>query len=76
MPFHQATEWGDFVRSDNLLLLAMAGQRFGCRPSKMVAIRDPATALDFDLAAAARLIIAERGAVSEPEVRPSSDLYW
>ena len=44
------------------MLLAMAAEKFGCRPSQMVGLRDPVLALDFDLAAAARLMDSERAA--------------
>ena len=40
----------------------MAAEKFGCRPSQMVGLRDPVLALDFDLAAAARLLNVERAA--------------
>ena len=40
----------------------MTAEKFGCRPSQMVGLRDPVLALDFDLAAAARLLDAERAA--------------
>ncbi len=43
----------------------MAAQKFGCRPSDLVVIRDPVLALDFDLAATARLLDAERRSVVE-----------
>jgi hypothetical protein len=46
------------------MLLAMAAEKFGCRPSRMVGLRDPVLALDFDLAAAARLLGAERAAAN------------
>ena len=46
------------------MLLAMAAERFGCRPSRMVGLSDPVLALDFDLAAAARLLGAERAAAN------------
>lgn len=42
------------------MLLAVTAQKFGCRPSDMVRLRDPLLALEFDLAAAARLLAAER----------------
>ena len=42
------------------VLLAIAAGKFGCRPSLMVGLRDPVLALDFDLAAAAKLLEAER----------------
>jgi len=40
----------------------MAAEKFGCRPSQMVCLRDQVLALDFDLAAAARLLELERAA--------------
>jgi hypothetical protein len=43
-------------------LLAIAAEKFGCRPSRMVGLRDAVLALDFDLAAAAKLMAAERSA--------------
>ena len=46
------------------MLLAMAAEKFGCRPSRMVGLPDPVLALDFDLAAAARLLSAERAAAN------------
>ena len=64
------------MRSDDFLLLAMAAQRFGCRPSAMAVIRDPVLALDFDLAGAARLMIFERGAPANNEAAAASELYW
>jgi hypothetical protein len=46
------------------MLLALAAEKFGCRPSRMVKLRDPVLALDFDLAAAARLLAAEQAAAN------------
>jgi hypothetical protein len=46
----------------------MAAQKFGTRPSQLVGLHDPVLALDFDLAAAARLLAAERAAASEAEI--------
>jgi hypothetical protein len=46
------------------MLLAMAAEKFGCRPSRMVGLRDPVLALDFDLAAAAKLLDVERAAAN------------
>jgi len=46
------------------VLLAMAAEKFGCRPSRLVGLNDPVLALDFDLAAAARLLGAERAAAN------------
>jgi hypothetical protein len=48
------------VRGENFLLLSLAAARFGARPSEMVGLRDSVLALDFDLAAAARLLACER----------------
>ena len=45
-------------------LLAVAAEKFGCRPSRMVGLHDAVLALDFDLAAAAKLLDAERSAAS------------
>ena len=64
------------MKSDNFLLLALAAQKFGCRPSSMAVIRDPVLALDFDLAAAARLLIAERGERPGDDAPTTSELYW
>jgi hypothetical protein len=45
----------------------MSAAKFGARPSEMVGLRDPVLALDFDLAATARLLAAERAAAhAEP----------
>ena len=46
------------------MLLAIAAEKFGCRPSRMVGLNDPLLALDFDLAAAAKLLEAERAAAN------------
>lgn len=46
------------------MLLAIAAEKFGCRPSHMVGLLDPVLALDFDLAAAAKLLNAERAAAN------------
>jgi hypothetical protein len=48
----------------------MAAQKFGCRPSDLVVIRDPVLALDFDLAATARLLDTERRSVAEDSMGP------
>jgi hypothetical protein len=48
------------VRGEHFLLLAMAAERFGSRPSRLAGLDDPVLALDFDLAAAARLLQHER----------------
>jgi hypothetical protein len=42
----------------------------------MAVIRDPVLALDFDLAATARLLIAERGELSRDDAPAASELYW
>jgi hypothetical protein len=44
------------------MLLAITAEKFGSRPSSMVGLHDPVLALDFDLAAAAKLLEAERAA--------------
>jgi len=59
-----AKSWGGFVKSENFLLVAIAAQKFGCRPSSLVMLHDPVLALDFDLAATARLLAVERGAIA------------
>jgi hypothetical protein len=56
------------VRSENFLLVSLAAQKFGTRPSQLVGLRDSVLALDFDLAATARLLEAERAAASEAEM--------
>jgi hypothetical protein len=48
------------VRSENFLLVAITAERFASRPSRLVGLDDPVLALDFDLAAAARLLERER----------------
>ena len=48
------------MRSENFLLVAITAERFAYRPSWLVGLRDPVLALDFDLAAAARLLERER----------------
>lgn len=67
------------------MLLAIAAQKFGCRPSRMVGLRDPVLALDFDLAAAAKLLEAERaaaiavtGGIEESPVagQPTRNVRW
>lgn len=42
----------------------MTAEKFGCRPSQMIGLRDPVLALDFDLAAAARLLDTQRAAAA------------
>jgi hypothetical protein len=56
------------VRSENFLLVSVAAQKFGTRPSQLVGLRDAVLALDFDLAATARLLEAERAAGGEAEM--------
>ena len=61
------------MRGENFLLLSLAAAKFGARPSVLVGLRDPVLALDFDLAAAARLLAAERAAASaalDPGIGP------
>ncbi|HXH49723.1 MAG TPA: hypothetical protein VNM47_10275 [Terriglobia bacterium] len=66
------------------MLLAMAAEKFGCRPSRMVGLRDPVLALDFDLAAAARLLGAERAAANAltesfeeaDQARRAKSVHW
>jgi len=52
------------VRGENFLLVAITAERFACRPSRLVGLHDPVLALDFDLAAAARLLEHQRVASS------------
>ncbi len=52
------------MRSENFLLVALAAEKFACRPSGMVGLDDAVLALDFDLAAAARLVERERAALA------------
>lgn len=67
------------------MLIAMAANKFGCRPSDLVVIHDPVLALDFDLAATVRLLDAERRALAEDgagtdewpaEPAPVREFYW
>lgn len=51
------------MRSENFLLVAITAAKFGCRPSRLAGLHDPVLALDFDLAAAARLLEHERAAL-------------
>ena len=44
------------------MLLAIAAEKFGCRPSQMVGLEDAVLALDFDLAATVKLLEVERSA--------------
>lgn len=53
------------MRSENFLLVATAAEKFACRPSRMVGLDDSVLALDFDLAAAARLMERERAATAQ-----------
>lgn len=69
------------MRSENFLLVSAAAQRFGSRPSQLVGLDDPVLALDFDLAAAASLVRAEREAFAAKEVEESerpktSEMQW
>jgi hypothetical protein len=48
------------VTSEKLLALAKTAERFGQRPSQMLAITDGVLALEVDLAAAAALMLNER----------------
>ena len=73
------------MQSENFLLISVAAARFAARPSQLVGLHDPVLALDFDLAAAARLLEAERVAGTEAEStlgRPASlpmgsrDIHW
>ncbi len=50
------------------MLVAVTAQKFGCRPSSLVGLGDSVLALDFDLAAAARLLDMERPARQEADV--------
>ncbi|MBI4166076.1 MAG: hypothetical protein HY508_10135 [Acidobacteria bacterium] len=59
------------MHSENFLLVALAAEKFACRPSQMVGLEDSVLALDFDLAAAARLIERERAALSEIRSGPA-----
>lgn len=63
----------------------MAAEKFGCRPSQMVGLHDPVLALDFDLAATARLLHVERAAAnamterfeeSPPDEQGANSLHW
>ena len=62
------------MRSENFLLVAITAAKFGCRPSRLAGLDDPVLALDFDLAATARLLEQERAAVGEvaPDLIPAS----
>lgn len=55
------------MRSENFLLVSLAAEKFGARPSTLIGLCDPVLALDFDLAAAARLLEAARSACAEAE---------
>ena len=61
------------MRSENFLLVAAAAEKFACRPSRMVGLEDPLLALDFDLAAAARLMERESAALTEVRGAPEDD---
>ena len=63
------------------MLLAIAAEKFGCRPSEMIRLRDPVVALDLDLAAAARLLERESEAANEwidGEIEPqrAMEICW
>ena len=62
------------MRTENFLLVAITAAKFGCRPSRLAGLDDPVLALDFDLAAAARLLEQERAALGEvaPGLIPAS----
>jgi len=73
------------VKSENFTLLAIAAEKFGCRPSELIDLRDPVLALDLDLAAAARLLRFSPSARVEAqttagdsiaEPRTSRTIYW
>ena len=73
------------MQSENFLFISITAEKFGCRPSRLVGLRDPVLALDFDLAAAARLLAAARAASGEAEAAladsapPSGgarEVYW
>ena len=72
------------MRGENFLLLSLAAAKFGARPSVLVGLRDPVLALDFDLAAAARLLAADRAAVDrratgadeDPSVHNANEVRW
>ena len=49
-----------FVTSDNLLVLALVARNFSQRPSTLLEIPNPATAMDFDVCAALRLLYHDR----------------
>ncbi len=59
------------MRSENFLLVAITAERFACRPSSLVGLRDPVLALDFDLAAAARLLERDRAVWGDRVGEPS-----
>jgi hypothetical protein len=62
----------------------VAAHKFGCRPSVLAHVTDPVLALDFDLAAAARIIAKERQAAEDLECvangntpgAPAGELKW
>jgi hypothetical protein len=70
------------VKSENFTLVAIAAEMFSCRPSALVALRDPLLALDFDLAAAAHLLALRRPADPASGDRPGEapanirHLHW
>jgi hypothetical protein len=63
------------VQSEHFLLVALAAEKFACRPSQMVGLEDSVLALDFDLAAAARLIERERAALAEIRRDPEEGAF-
>jgi hypothetical protein len=72
-----------FIRSENFTFLAVTASKFGCRPSALALVRDPVLALEFDLAAAARLIAVERAAAetlehagAEPDWHAARYVQW
>jgi hypothetical protein len=54
--------------------LAIAAEKFGCRPSELIDLRDPVLALDFDLAAAARLLRFRPSALAEAQTTTGDSL--
>ena len=61
------------MQSEHFVLVALAAEKFSCRPSRMVGLDDPVLALDFDLAAAARLMERERALLNEIRSGPDED---
>jgi hypothetical protein len=54
-------------------VLARTGERFGQLPSRLVGIKDPAIALDFDIAATVRLAEADTDATKGTTRTESKD---